>query len=108
MFWLIPAIGAVAGALCAVFGIVSVLGPSRRLQAAFERVQTNASAIESATAAQAFARLGRDVEAAKTLLDRASQALSEIRSGLADLRLRDAMVALRLARAALAALRILH
>ncbi len=108
MFWLIPAIGAVAGAVCAVFGIVSVMGPSRRLRAAFERVQTNASAVETAPASRAFARLGRDVNAAKILLDRANQALSEIRGGLADLRLRDAMVALRLARLAFAALTILR
>ena len=109
MLWLIPAVCAVLAALCAIAGASAVMRASRiladhagRLEAAGPPAWLDSGRFERATA-----RIARDFDGMKVQLMRAGAAVDDIRKGLADLRLREAMMAVRVAGAALRALRVL-
>ncbi|HEY1654990.1 MAG TPA: hypothetical protein VGF86_07760 [Candidatus Tumulicola sp.] len=97
MLWLIPAAGALAGAICALVGIVAALGASRQLKIHLGGLQAAMAAFGPARAGIAFGRIERDAEATKALFARAARALDEVRAGLAVLRLREASIATKVA-----------
>jgi hypothetical protein len=98
VWWLIPAIsGCVAGA-CAIVGIVAVLGANRSLGVAMARIDASpVLALDPARLQRAFNRIQNDATAGAVLLDRAALALREIGDGFRELRLREAVTAIRLA-----------
>lgn len=108
MLWLIPALCAGAAIVCSIVGVVAVVGANRQLQAGIDRAKTARVEFDSVRLSRALERLGRDVDGAKVLSERVGAALQEIRTGLSDLRLREAVAALRVARLAIRALAILR
>ena len=109
MLWLIPAICGVVAAVCAIVGATSVMRASRILADHADRLQAAAplALLESGRFEKATARIARDFDGMNVQLMRARAAVDDIRKGLADLRLREAMMALRVAGAAVRALRVL-
>jgi hypothetical protein len=110
VLWLIPAICTVLGASCALAGVIAFARAWRRLQGHAERVVAAPplALLDSARLETALARIDRDLDAAKSVLGRVATAWQEIRARIGDLRLREAVVALRVALVAIRALRALY
>ncbi|MEO6836294.1 MAG: hypothetical protein ABI231_10380 [Candidatus Tumulicola sp.] len=86
-------------------GLMAVSKANRRLDAGLKRLHASPLLLlDTNPVAGALSRLGHDVDAAKQLLDRAASALREIADGFRNLRLREAMAALRVAGIAVRAL----
>ena len=109
MLWLIPVICAVLAAACTLAGAAAVVRASRTLADHADRLQAAAplALLDSGRFETATARIERDFDGMKLQLMRAAAAVEDIRKGLTDLRLREAVMALRVAGAALRALRAL-
>ena len=104
-FWLIPVACGVASVIFAITGLPAVVRSRRVAQEHAQRLQAAPVAIFDATRLEtAVGRINQDVNGLLPLLERASAAMREIRDGLEELRLREAMVALRLAGIAIRAL----
>ena len=104
MFWIIPAAGAALALVAVVVGAVAVARASRDLQSAAVRVRANAAILDPEPLRRSIGRLNEDVAEARVLIERGASAVAEIRAGLSALRLREAIVALRLAGLAVRAL----
>jgi hypothetical protein len=104
VFWIIPAAGAAFALIAVAVGAASVARANRALQSALARVRANAAIVDPEPLSRSVGRLNEDVAGARVLVDRAASAFAEIRAGLSTLRLREAMVALRLAGLAVRAL----
>jgi hypothetical protein len=104
-FWLIPAGCGVASLILMLAGLPSLV---RGRHAVVEHAQRLRSApvalFDSARLETALERVKRDVAELPPLVDRASAAVREIGAGMGELRLRQALVALRLAGVAIRAL----
>jgi hypothetical protein len=106
VFWLIPVVAAVLAAAFVLVGLVPVARSWHVLRERSEFVGSSLSTIvDPDQFEQALARINRDLAGTEALLARAAIALREIRAGLGELRLGEAMVALRVAWFAIKALR---
>jgi uncharacterized protein YoxC len=109
MLWPIPAVCAAVAVICMLVGVVAVLRERREVQAHVRRLQANVPKyFDSGRLTRAVERIGSDAEGARALLDRAAASARTIGASLRDLRLREAIVALRLAAAAVRHLTALH
>ena len=98
MWWLIPATSGCVAIACAIVGIVAVLGANRRLGVTVTRVQASpVLALDPERLPRALHRIQSDATAGAVLLDRAALALRQIGDGFRELRLREAVTAIRLA-----------
>ncbi|MGA8532822.1 MAG: hypothetical protein WB615_01795 [Candidatus Tumulicola sp.] len=109
MFWLIPALAAVLAVVAGLIGAGAAERSWSRLQDHARRLTAapQVALLRSDRLQLSLARIRRDGEDVKPLLDRLGAALSAIRQGMDTLRLREAVIALRLARVALGSLRTL-
>ena len=109
MFWLIPAVCAFVAIGCIVAGVIPLLRAKRSVEAHAERLQAAlpVAVIDGARLHAAFERLDASSAAAKSETARIGSALRRIADAADDLRMREAVLALRLAGAALRALRAL-
>ncbi len=109
MLWLIPAVCSLAALGCFVAGVVPMLRAKHALVAHTERLQA-ALPVAVVDGARLRAVLGRlDATSAATQAEtaRIGAAVRRIAESASDLRLREAMLALRVAGAALRSLRSL-
>ncbi len=109
MTWLIPAICGVLAIGCAVAGILPVIRAKRVLEAHAERLRAAlpVAVVDAARLRAALQRLDDGAAAAQAEIARMGGAARRIADGARDLRLREAVLALRLVGAALRALRAL-
>jgi hypothetical protein len=109
VLWLIPAVCAVLATICAIVGATACVRAWHTLQDHADRLQaaTPLALLDSGRLDAALMRIGRDVDGVSEQLARMAGAVEEIRAGIAGLRFREAMVALRVAGLALRALRTL-
>ena len=106
LFWLIPVVCGILAAILVVAGAIPVARNRRTLQDHLSRVQAAVPAFfDLARVERAGARITADLAAAQKMLDRAATALREVADGLRELRLREAMIALRVAAIAVRTLR---
>jgi hypothetical protein len=107
--WLIPAISGLLAVGCAVAGILPVLRAKRVLEAHAERLSAAlpVAVVDGARLRAALQRLDDSAAAAQAEFARMGGAARRIADGARDLRLREAVLALRLAGAALRAFRAL-
>jgi hypothetical protein len=104
-FWLIPAGCGAASLILMLAGLPSLVRARREVQEHAQRLRSAPVALfDSVRFETAVERINRDVAGLPPLLDRASAAVREIGAGLGELRLRQALVALRLAGVAIRAL----
>jgi hypothetical protein len=106
VFWLIPAICALGAVVASMVGFLAAIAANRRLKPAIARIQASplVAAFDAASTERALARIARDVNALRPLLDRAARALHDIGDGLRAMRLREAVAAVRIASVAVRAL----
>lgn len=107
MFWLIPAICGLIAIVCAVAGIAPALRAQRAVRAHAERLQAAlpVAVVDGERLRSAFDRLDESASSGRMQIARIAGAVAGIADGVRDLRLREAMLALRVAGAALRALR---
>jgi hypothetical protein len=107
VLWLIPAICGLLAVGCVVAGVVPVLRANRIVNAHFERLSAAlpVAVVDGARLQAALGRVTESSTAAQTQVARISFAVGRIADGVRDLRLREAMLSLRVAGAALRALR---
>jgi hypothetical protein len=107
MFWLIPAVCALVAAGCVVVGMLPVLRARADLQTHADRLQAALPVVllDPRRLAAAAARIDADVGALRDLVIRLNAAVREIAAAIEELRLREAVMALRVAAAAVRALR---
>lgn len=108
MFWIAPAVGAFVAIVAIVVGVLNVLAANKQLQSGLARVREAQQRIDPKAVAPALERLSADADAARALSTRAAAALTELRAGLQTLRMREALVALRVASLAVRALLAAH
>ena len=109
MLWLIPAVCAAVAAIAMLVGVIAVLRERREVQAHVRRLQAGVPKhFDAARLTRAVDRIGTDADSARMLLDRAAASVQTIGASLRDLRLREAVIALRLAAAAVRHLTALH
>lgn len=107
-FWVIPAACGLAALICIAIGAVAVARERRTLQAHTEALRAaSPTIVDSARLDAALSRIGSSAEAMQAEIARAGAALRAINDAVRELRLREAMTALRLAGTALGALRAL-
>lgn len=104
MLWLIPAIAAAAAILLAGIGAVIVAGANSSLQDGIARVRAPRTWMDAARLSAALDRLRADGEGIAAVLGRCATAVRNVRAGLVELRLPEAVAALRLAALAVRAL----
>lgn len=104
IFWLIPAAGALVALVLAGAGVVSVLRANGQLQKALERARTPRAWMDPQHASAAAARLQADLKGMAAVAARCGAAVQQIRTGLIELRLPEAVTALRLTAFAVRAL----
>ena len=109
MLWLIPAIGGLLAIGCIVAGMIPLLRASRLVKAHAERLNAAlpVALVDGARLRSALERLDESAMGARSEVARMGFAVRRIADGVGDLRLREAMLALRVAGAALRALRAL-
>ncbi len=109
MLWLIPAVCSLAALGCIVAGILPLLRAKHTLDAHTERLQAAlpVAVVDGARLRAALARLDATSAAAQAETARIGAAVRRIAESASDLRLREAVLALRLAGAALRTLRSL-
>jgi hypothetical protein len=109
VFWLIPALCAAIAVACTTVAAVACARAWGALQDHADRLQaaTPLALLDSARLEMAVTRIGRDFEGMNAQLARMVMAVNAIRAGIAGLRLREAMAAVRVAGLALRALRAL-
>lgn len=107
-FWVIPAASGLAALICVGIGAVAVMREQRTLQAHTDALRAAGPTIADPEALEnALSRIERSAEAMQTEIARAGAALRAIGEAARELRLREAMTALRVAGTALRALRSL-
>lgn len=104
MFWLIPAVCAAVALVLAAIGIVTALRANESFQGGLKRLKTPRPWMDPARPSAAFARLRAAIEGVSVVAGRCAAAMAQIRAGLAELRLPEAIAALRLAALAVRAL----
>lgn len=104
MLWIVPAAGAAFALIAVVVGAVAVARANRELQPVLGRLRAGAAIADPQALQRSLGRLNEDVAQGKALVERTASAVAEIRAGLSALRLREAIVALRLAGLAVRAL----
>jgi hypothetical protein len=109
VLWLIPAVCGLLAIGCIVAGTLRVLRAKRVVKAHAERLNAAipVAVLDETRLRAALGRLDESAVAAQTQVARMGFAVRRIAAGLSDLRLREAMLALRVAGAALRALRAL-
>lgn len=109
MLWLIPAICGLAAIVCAGLGIVRVLAARRIVGAHAERLRAALplAVVDLSQLQSSLARIDAAAAAARVDVARAIAAIRAIAEGLQALRLREAVLALRVAGAAIRGLRAL-
>ncbi len=107
MLWLIPAVCGVVALGCVIAGIVPTLRAKHAVEAHAERLQAAlpVAVVDAARLRAALDRLDATSAAARFETARIGIAVRRIAQGANDLRLREAVLALRVAGAALRALR---
>jgi hypothetical protein len=107
MYWLIPVVCAVISAGCIVAGVLPVLRARADLQTHADRLQAALPVVllDPRRLEGVAARIDADVEALHGLITRLTRSGREIAIAIEELRLREAMIALRVAAAAVRALR---
>ena len=107
MFWLVPVACGVLAVACVLFGAGALLRERNALTDHVGRLQSALplALIDTARLNAAVARLGRSVESIRVELERLAAAMTAIAKAARDLRLREAVLAIRVAGAALRALR---
>lgn len=96
------AVGVIAGLLFALAGCIVAALAALRVKKRADALKAEAQAVVDVKAAQATAlRLQTSLEAVGPLLDRAKAAIDEINTGLTEMKLPQAMAALRTAGAAI-------
>ena len=104
MWWLIPASAAAVALVLIGIGAVSVLRANGELQPGLERVRTPRAWMDPQRPSAAAARLQADAAGLAAVSARCVAAVQRIRAGLIELRLPEAVTALRLAAFAVRAL----
>ena len=107
MLWLIPVVCALVAAGCVVGGILPVLRARTDLQTHADRLQEALPVVllDPSRLAAAAARIDADVDALRGVVMRLHAAMRSIAEAIEELRLREAIIALRVAAAAIRALR---
>ena len=107
--WIIPVVCAVVALICMGAGAIALLRAQRTLRTHAELLQAAGSSVlfDSGRLEAALSRMGSDAEALQAELARAGAALRVIADAARDVRLREALTALRVAAISLRALRSL-
>jgi hypothetical protein len=108
MFWIAPAAGAFLALVAIAAGAIAVVRANKQLQTGLARVRATQQRIDPKAMQPALERLSADADAARGLQVRAAAAVADIRAGLRTLRMRRAVVALRVASLAVRALLASH
>jgi hypothetical protein len=88
---------AVASLVCVLYGVVRAAMAARVVKAHADRLKTAPLVTDAARAQTYVARINEDMAGIQALLERAQAAIAQINRGLADLRIPEAVAAVRTA-----------